>query len=431
MNKYWKVALALLMALTAFHNACGASSEDLYGDNFTLNIFGNANRDDLINDKDITYIEGILNGANAQTDLADANQDGKVDQGDIDRIKEIIDGTESELYYVNAFGNTSTVKHPLNKIIIVYDNLAEIIRILGAEDRVVGIDTEQYQGAIGKYPRYFPEFQQKPSIGTRSDCDAEMILNLYPDAVISGVKGGCPEIEAKLKDSDIDIVRIESWSEGVPSLMMLAYMLDEVDNAMKYREWQNGYLDMVRDRVANIPLDKRPRVFVDRPGNTTVTRGSGYSEAIETAGGINIAADLTSSPRVDLGISSKNTLPPVDTEWVLEQNPDVIIGLSWNGGYEVDNISVLKTRYDEILGTPGFSDINAGKNNDVFVTYFINTLGPGYHIGILYYAKWLYPNLFTDLDPQKVHQEYIDMFQNVDYNLKEHGVFVYPPLNES
>lgn len=431
MNKYWKVALALLMALTAFPNACSASSEDLYGDNFTLNIFGNANRDDLIDDKDITYIEGILNGANEQTDLADANQDGKVDQGDIDRINEIIGGTESELYYVNVFGNTSKVKHPLKNIIIIYDNLAEIIRILGAEDRVVGIDTEQYQGAIGKYPRYFPEFQQKPSIGTRNDCDAEIILKLNPDAVISGVRGGCPEVEAKLEGSDIDMVRLESWSEGVPSLMMLAYMLDEVDNAMKYREWQNGYLDMVRERVASIPLDERPRVFIDRPGNTTYARGSGVSEALEAAGGINIAADLTSPPRIDLGIASKNTMPPVDTEWVLEQNPDVIIGFSWDGGYEVDNISVLKTRYDEILGTPGFSEINAGKNNKIFVNYFINTNGPGYQIGVLYYAKWLYPDLFRDIDPQRVHQEYIDKFQHVDYNLKEHGVFVYPPLNES
>jgi len=431
MNKSWRFVLALLIALIASHSACGASSEDLYGDNLTLNIFGNANMDDLINAKDITYIEGILNGSKKQTDLADANQDGKVDQGDIDRIKQIIDGTESELYYVNPFGNTSKVKHPLKKIIIIYDNLAEIIRILGAEDRVVGIDTEQYQGAIGKYPRYFPEFQQKPSIGTRSDCDAEMILKLAPDAVISGVRGGCPEIEAKLEGSDIDIVRFESWSQGIPTLMMLAYMLDEVDNAMKYREWQNGYIDMVRDRVASIPLDKRPRVFFDRPGNTTYTRGSGISETLETAGGINIAADLTSSPRVDLGIASKNTMPPVDTEWVLEQNPDVIIGFSWDGGYEVDNISVLKTRYDEIQGTPGFSEINAGKNKKIFVNYFINTAGPGYQIGILYYAKWLYPELFRDLDPQKAHQEYIDKFQHVDFNLKEHGVFVYPPLNES
>lgn len=398
-----------------------ASAQD-----FTLNIFGNANMDELIDDQDISYVEGILNNAKEKTNLSDANQDGKIDEGDIDRIRQIIDGTESELYYINCFGNTSKVKHPLNRIILVYDNTAEIIRILGAEDRVVGVDSEGSSGAIGKYPTYFPEFVKTASIGNRNDCDVEKILELKPDAIIIGTKSGCPYIEQKLKGSNIDVVYLETWSKGTQSLETLGYMLDEVDNAENYRKWKNGYLDMIHKRVASIPADQRMRVFVDRPGNTTVARGSGYSEAIESAGGINIAADLANSLRLDAGISSKNTLPPVDTEWVLEQNPDCIIGLSFYGGYEVDNESILKERYDAILGTPGFSDTNAGKNNKVYVTYFINTLGPGDHIGVCYFAKWLYPDLFKDLDPQKVHQEYIDKFQHVDYDLNEHGSFVYP-----
>ncbi|NYT10286.1 MAG: ABC transporter substrate-binding protein, partial [Methanosarcinales archaeon] len=77
----------------------------------------------------------------------------------------------------------------------------------------------------------------------------------------------------------------------------------------------------------------------------------------------------------------------------------------------------------------GFGETNAGKNGRIYVTYFINTLGAGDHIGVLYFAKWLYPDLFGDLDPEQVHQEYIDRFQNVDYDLKEHGAFVYPPMS--
>lgn len=411
MNKLSHILLAL--GLLSIMSIMSVSAAD-----FTLDLFGNANMDDIIDSNDITYVEGILNNTNKQTDLADANQDGKVDKSDVDRIEQIIAGTESELYYIDCNGKTSRVKHPLQKIIIQYDNTAEIIRILGAEDRVVGVDSEGGAGAIQKYPRYFPEFNKTTSIGNRNECNAETILELKPDALITGIKLGCPDIETKVKDADIDVVRLETWSKGVPSLMMMAYMLDEVDNAKKYREWQNGYLDMVREKVASIPMDKRLSVFVDRPGNTTVVRGSGYSEAIETAGGINIAADLTGS--------SGNTLPPVDPEWVLEQNPDVVIGLSWNGGYEVDDDPVLKERYNQIMGTPGFNEINAGKDNRIYVTYFINTLGPGEQIGILYFAKWLYPDLFKDLDPQAAHQEYIDKFQHVDYSLKEHGVFVYP-----
>jgi iron complex transport system substrate-binding protein len=407
-------ALAVLVLL---------SSVPVQADDLTLKIYGNANMDDIIDQRDIIYTEGIINGSSETTDLADANQDGKIDQSDIERIGEIISGNETELYYVNVNDEVAKVKHPLNRIVIVYDNTAEIIRILGAQDRVVGVDSQDGSSIQG-YPLYFPEFNKTPSIGLRKDCDAEKVLELKPDAIIVHAKNemACPEIEKKLDGADIDVVRLGTWEShtAVPALMILAYMLDGVDNATRYREWQSSYLDMVKERISEIPQEERVRVFVDRPGNTTVSKGSGYSEAVELAGGINIASDLEGG--------FQNVLPPVDTEWVLEQNPDAIIGLSWYGGYEADDEAVLKARYDQIMGTTGFNETNAAHDGKVYVTYFINTLGPGYHIGVLYFAKWLYPELFQDLDPVAVHQEYIDKFQNVDYDLKEHGIFVYPPL---
>jgi iron complex transport system substrate-binding protein len=188
---------------------------------FTLDIFGNANEDGLIDEEDISYVQGILVAENEKTDLSDANQDGKVDEADLDQIKKIIQGTESEIYYIDAFGNASRVKHPLERIVLVYDNTAEIIRILGAEERVVGVDSEGSSGAIGKYPTYFPQFIQTASIGNRNDCDVEAILKLQPDAIIIGTKTGCPYLEDKLMGSDIDVVYLETWSKGTPSLFTL------------------------------------------------------------------------------------------------------------------------------------------------------------------------------------------------------------------
>ena len=100
---------------------------------FTLDIFGNANEDELIDEEDVSYIQEVLNSEKEETALADANQDGKVDQADIDRVREIIEGTESELYYINVNGDVARVKHPLDRIVVVYDNNAEIIRILVPE----------------------------------------------------------------------------------------------------------------------------------------------------------------------------------------------------------------------------------------------------------------------------------------------------------
>ena len=56
--------------------------------------------------------------------------------------------------------------------------------------------------------------------------------------------------------------------------------------------------------------------------------------------------------------------------------------------------------------------------------------GPGWLMGIAYCAKWFHPDLFEDFDPQAIHQEYLDRFQRLDFDVSEHGVFVYPPLEE-
>ena len=48
-------------------------------------------------------------------------------------------------------------------------------------------------------------------------------------------------------------------------------------------------------------------------------------------------------------------------------------------------------------------------------------------IGAAYMAKLFHPGLFEDLDPEALHQEYLNM-QGLDYDLNLHGVFLYPPL---
>lgn len=61
---------------------------------FTLQIFGNANLDDSIDELDIEYVQGIIDGTNDETELSDANYDGKIDEEDIVQINQIIGGEE-------------------------------------------------------------------------------------------------------------------------------------------------------------------------------------------------------------------------------------------------------------------------------------------------------------------------------------------------
>lgn len=392
------------------------AEEVVIGDPIVVQIMGNANMDQFVDDKDIAYVQGIIGGTNEKTKLADANNDGNVDQADIDYIQQIIKGTESELFYLNGNDEVSSVRHPLNTAIVVYDNAAETVRILGAQDKIIGVDK-----MIADLPTYFPELSKLPSIGNRKDMNAEAVFEIGPEAVIIPKLSNIgPEFKDKITANGIDYIMLRMWeSHTAPtSLMTLSYILDKTENAQKYIDYQNQILNEIKKRVATIPEDKRKRVFMDRPGDTTVTKGSGYSEAIEFVGGVNIAKDIAK----DTGTQ----LPEVDQEWVVKENPEVIIGLSWDGGYETSDPETLKKRYDEILAKPGFSSTDAVKNNDVFVTTYIDLLGPGFHIGLVKLAKMLYPELFADMDVQQLQNEYLTNWQHVDYDLSTNGVFQYP-----
>ena len=76
--------------------------------------------------------------------------------------------------------------------------------------------------------------------------------------------------------------------------------------------------------------------------------------------------------------------------------------------------------------------IDAVKNDRVYATHaiLIYAPGPGYQIGVAYLAKLFYPELFGDLDPMAMHQEYIDRFQGIDYDVSDQGVFWYPSYED-
>jgi len=48
-------------------------------------------------------------------------------------------------------------------------------------------------------------------------------------------------------------------------------------------------------------------------------------------------------------------------------------------------------------------------------------------IGAAYLARIFHPE-GAEMDPEDLHQEYLQRFLGLDYDLDQHGVFIYPPL---
>ena len=98
-------------------------------------------------------------------------------------------------------------------------------------------------------------------------------------------------------------------------------------------------------------------------------------------------------------------------------------------GYDTDDLSGMQEEREQILTKPELSGVDAVKNGRVHLWHmYTSGMFPNDIITLSYVAKWLHPDIFTDLDPMEVHQQYLDKFSPLDFNVRKHGVFLYPPL---
>jgi iron complex transport system substrate-binding protein len=88
-------------------------------------------------------------------------------------------------------------------------------------------------------------------------------------------------------------------------------------------------------------------------------------------------------------------------------------------GYE--RVSAL---LDTIITQPAFEASEAVKNKQVHLIYG-DIVTDSWFISLVYFAKWFHPELFKDLDPEAMHQEYLTRFQGLDFDVRNQGVFAY------
>ena len=392
-------------------------------DDYVLGIYGNANEDDTIDMRDLTYVKLIFFGKKPETELADAKYDGKINPLDFIQIKLIIVGKEKELTIVDSVDRIVTVKKPVKRIVVLNQGSGEMIQVLGAVDKVVGVSAH-----VADHKVDLPDISELPSVGRFYDPDCEAILNLKPDIVLT-YGFSVTEPESKLPDS-IKVIGLDFYNSE--RMKKLGYILDKRWEAEEFIDWYEGYVDEIKSQTEGLSEDEKPRIYYGRhfggdPYETYNKHSRVLRDFIEIAGGRNIAADL--GPELyGIGVAK------VDPEWVIEQNPDIIVVSVWpqvGGGYSSDDPSGMKGVRDSVMNRPELAKVTAVKNGRVYVINFDVWAPPNnVVISLAYYAKWFHPDLFKDLDPQAIHQEYLNRFRCIDFNVYEHGVFVYPPLKD-
>lgn len=324
----------------------------------------------------------------------------------------------------DGYDREVTIEKPVSNVATGLMTVSELMVSLGVEDLITGID--QYTAAneiYGVRLSSLPLIQ----IGEDNhyDVDFEKIIELDPDIFITGVthQDGFDTIVETLDPIPVIALSYDTIEEIVASVTLLGELFDCQEAANAYIDFFQGTVDTITERVANIAEEDKPLVYYEwLPYTTFSEEAQTYHNPIVLSGGINVAADIATM------------YGTVEPEWVIEKDPDIIVAMAMNFayydyeavacGYNVDDPSEIEAFHEAILNRSALSGVTAIKEEQVYVIYY--ELPVTSCIGFAYMAKWLHPDLFEDLDPQAIHQEYLTTFMGTDYDLDKHGVFVHP-----
>ena len=163
----------------------------------------------------------------------------------------------------------------------------------------------------------------------------------------------------------------------------------------------DSIVNMVKNAVTDINVKKR--VYLEAGDYIAMGAGTGNNEMLELVNATNIASKL------------EIQYPRVSTEWLLEENPDIIIKV-------ITTDSITVEMYEKLVNRSGWNKLDAVKNKQVYLISTELCASPRSMIGSLYFGKWCYPERFASIDPNSIHAYWLTKYYGVS---PSHDKFVY------
>ncbi len=323
----------------------------------------------------------------------------------------------------DSSGEERVIWRPFHRIVVMNSETLETMRSIGYDtSTVVGVDKYTLKATT-----FFPECATSPGIGSIWAPDYEKIVSLEPDAVFVYAvvsKSSCDEIEERLgrTSPEITVLRFDCyWPDTYQKeIGVLAELLDCQEGGREFLEFYSANIDTVSSRIAKIPEEERMTVYFETwTDYKSAAAGSGYDQKIRMAGGSNIFSD------------EAGEYPEIDPEAVLSRSPQAVIKLIGSasytfGGYNGGDEAQFRKVYTDIISRKGWETLPAVRENRTYLLHTDILGGPHFFIGVQHIATWFYPEQFDDLDPARIHAEYLSRFQGLPSSIVEKEIFVYP-----
>lgn len=309
----------------------------------------------------------------------------------------------TQITVTDGVGREVVLDHPITKAVVASRYNNELIRAIGSIDKVIGVDTNTAQDRA-----YWSQFDPDEVIGKgQTDLNYEQIIKLAPEALITPKNSSWEQDIEKLEPAGIKVIVVTGWDTPrmEEQLDILGTVFDNKEGSDKVKTFFRENMDAVAKRVGNIQ-DKLSIYWEYGDDYSTAIPGTsndGWHQMMVSAGGINIFGDP------DLPSDT------VDPEEIIKADPDLIMkvtsgrALKGTGVYTPPTTEEFADIAQEMAARPGWSDLKAVKNHNFYIMTGFCGGGLGKMIGTVYTAKWLYPDQMSDIDPDEIFAEWMQM----------------------
>ena len=237
------------------------------------------------------------------------------------------------------------------RIVCLTEEATEWLYLLGEEARIVGISGYTVR------PRRARE--EKPKISAFLTAKIDKILALKPDCVF-GFSDLQADIAALLIRAGVQVTIFNQRSvdEIFAMLYQVAAMVGQAEQGLAKLAAMRAELDTIAQRAAG--FKRRPRVFFEEWDEPHMSTIRWVSELMGMAGGDDVFPELAlQSMGRDRIIASGQT--------IVDRAPDIVIG----------SLCGKKFRPEKVAARPGWQDVPAVRNGQIFEIKSADILQPG------------------------------------------------------
>jgi len=269
--------------------------------------------------------------------------------------------TTYPLTVTDDLGRTVTLAHEPHRIVSMIPSSTETVCAEDACDRLVGVD---------QYSNYPVSVQKLPHLGNGFTPNLEALVALQPDLVLTDESS--TQLVDKLSALGIPTYAgtAQSYAEVFQKFKAIGTLINEQTPAAV-----QGAVDAVQTMLRGLP---QPTVYYELDSTPYTAGPTSYiGQLIARAGGTNIVP------------ADKGQYPQLDPEFIVQQNPDVIILADAPHGVTLESITAR----------PGWNDLEAVKTGRVIALTQtqvdeLNRPGPRIPQAIELLAHILHPGAF-------------------------------------